>query len=698
MGIHRLRRAAGQRRATVLLCFALLAGACAADEPDITEGPAAVGEAPDSEAQAVADTAADEPAPGPPASSIPDTPAVHSATPGLRIHLESRRCPAELGSELRRRADCQIAHLPANRTTPGNRGSVQITVALIEAEKDSGKSPVVYIDGGPGAPTIEMLADSWSNLPFADIGATRDVVIFDARGVGLSTPSIHCAAFERILRRAASLDHQGVVDNLERCIEELDEDGVDPQSFSATAMADDVEDLRRLLGIDSWVLYGVSYGTKVALISADRHPHGVEGLILDSVVSADAAITDEGALAGAIAVLNDRCAADRACRREYGDLEATFARILDLYREEPLPVEGRYATLINDEIVQTVIASSLYDPVSAGRLPHLMARLEERGPGVGSSFSLLLQPDNAVMALAQLVVMCNSDVPLAERTPDSDIPLGYLPGISFPFSDLAPAYCSALGIEALAPGEGGPRVPRVPTLVLGGQLDPITPTRWGRAVATQAPLGRFIEFPNQGHAVTSSSSCAATIVSEFLERPLQPIDTSCIAWSPDLDFNVTTPGRTETASALDRHQITLPTGPGQDDLTIGYSLPDGWFSMGANSDGSQVEAGESPEGLLLLDDPDLPGIIISLVVTTSQPEKPLGTALGVPAFSLEPGPELADADEVVVYRTDQFAGLPLQVIGVRRGEIVFIAAVFSGNSEDIPDSAIAFLESLEVLP
>ena len=100
--------------------------------------------------------------------------------------------------------------------------------------------PVVVLHGGPGGainPTMRRFFDP----------ARWRVALFDQRGCGRSRPN-------------ASLD-----DN------------------TTWALVEDIERLRRHLGIDKWTVFGGSWGSTLALAYAIRHPDRVLGLILRGV-------------------------------------------------------------------------------------------------------------------------------------------------------------------------------------------------------------------------------------------------------------------------------------------------------------------------------------------------------------------------------------------------------------------------------
>src|SRR5439155_3007942 len=105
---------------------------------------------------------------------------------------------------------------------------------------------------------------------------TRDLLVFDQRGTGASGP-LSCAA----LSAPAGAPIPRL---LERCALQI---GPARGDYTTPESVADIEALRRAAGYERLVLYGTSYGTKVALQYAARYPGRVEALLLDSVVPAD---------------------------------------------------------------------------------------------------------------------------------------------------------------------------------------------------------------------------------------------------------------------------------------------------------------------------------------------------------------------------------------------------------------------------
>ncbi len=110
--------------------------------------------------------------------------------------------------------------------------------------------PAVVLHGGPGSgctPALRRLFDP----------AGFRAVLFDQRGCGRSAP--HAS-----------------------------DPSVDLASNTTEHLVGDIEQLRRALGIERWLVFGVSWGSTLALAYAERHPEQVSELVLASVVTTSA--------------------------------------------------------------------------------------------------------------------------------------------------------------------------------------------------------------------------------------------------------------------------------------------------------------------------------------------------------------------------------------------------------------------------
>ena len=180
--------------------------------------------------------------------------------------------------------DCGVLFVPEDRSEP-NSPLIQLPVAVIRSSNPKpAPDPVVYLNGGPGAYSLDNL--SFLPVLFKEVLANRDLIVFDQRGAGYASPSLNCPEADdqfyqdlgKNLTQEEAQQHR--VQAMHACRERLIKQGVNLAAYTSAANAADVDDLRSALGYAKWNLYGVSYGTRLASDCdarfsrrcAERHP------------------------------------------------------------------------------------------------------------------------------------------------------------------------------------------------------------------------------------------------------------------------------------------------------------------------------------------------------------------------------------------------------------------------------------------
>jgi pimeloyl-ACP methyl ester carboxylesterase len=222
--------------------------------------------------------------------------------------------------------------------------SIGLAFAVLKARTLSpAPDPVVYLHGGPGSGTVK---DLWSIVVpiFDQFRARRDLVTFDQRAAGISSDMVAC--FDTLGANIVSLMAPGAVESatpetelFAQCLDEIKAKSGDITAYNTTQNAYDAQALMRALGYGEWNLYGISYGTQLALEVMRSAPEGTRSVVIDSVFPPDVKGYDENIkpLQEAIQATLDQCAADPACAAAYPDLEATLVRVADKLLASPIP-------------------------------------------------------------------------------------------------------------------------------------------------------------------------------------------------------------------------------------------------------------------------------------------------------------------------------------------------------------------------
>ncbi|MBN2345486.1 MAG: alpha/beta fold hydrolase, partial [Candidatus Aminicenantes bacterium] len=324
-------------------------------------------------------------------------------------------------------------------------------------------------------------------------------------------------------------DPRAVAEALAAALRSLEEAGVDLAGYTTKESAADVADLRRLLGIETWNLYGVSYSTKLMLTVLRDHPRGVRAAILDSVLPLEATCDEETPvnIMEALERIFSLWPEDEGLRSHFPDLRERFYRLLAGANRRPLridltdPLGGSSFSLRLDGVgVMNCIYAGLEDTSTIPRLPLIIdavCRGEFRRLAPLAR-TYLASPQGTAWGM-RLAVWCNEELPFA-RLERILAPAGMPP-------ELARFIQPQIPLEALRAWPRGrpdsrenePVRSRVPILIAAGEFDPDTPPKWARRTASFLANSRLVEFAGYSHVPLYRHPEAARIMREFLADP-----------------------------------------------------------------------------------------------------------------------------------------------------------------------------------
>ena len=206
---------------------------------------------------------------------------------------------------------------------------VRLAVEVFRARERSGAPPLVLLHGGPGGPGgIRSYSEGIARSPYP---RSRDVVVYDQRGAGLSEPRL-CPAYDRTAdsvyaRRESAETNAALREARRACIIELAAKGIDRLAYNTAASAADFVDLRRALGYASWDVRATSYGARLAqeLMVRDVHRRSMPSCsrvrsARSVPASAEQPLSTQRALERVFAA----CAKQPPCRDAFPQVERDF--------------------------------------------------------------------------------------------------------------------------------------------------------------------------------------------------------------------------------------------------------------------------------------------------------------------------------------------------------------------------------------
>ena len=435
--------------------------------------------------------------------------------------------------------------VPEDRGNPQNGRTVRIAVADFKSDNPQPEpDATIYLEGGPGGRTLEDSND-YVNGIFAPFLTKRDLILFDQRGTGYSTPSLACPESTEQAWTDVSKDlsiheqEDRSTQSLEACHDRLVKQGIDLSAYNSAENAADVSDLRIALGYKSWNLYGISYGTRLALTVIRDHTEGIRSVILDSNIppQLDANLVLPQSADRVFKTFFDGCAKSATCNTAYPKLETIFYDTVDQLDAHPVEYHvtrdsnnTRYTMLFKGDDLISELFSAFYDSTIIGDLP--AAIYAARDGDYRTFVDLKLQDLDELDLINEGLyysVDCAEDVsfesPEALQNADKNYPRQE--GV-FGISDLV-AKCKARNVNAAPEIEKQPVTSELPVLVTEGEYDPITPPFFGVETAKTLKNSFYFEFPGMGHGATIGDECPIQIALAFLDNPTKRPDGACIA-------------------------------------------------------------------------------------------------------------------------------------------------------------------------
>ena len=538
---------------------ALLLAACNSEDPTPTPEPTAVSDTTENEEATTEPThtptavpPTNTPEPEPTATEAP------TATPEPAYEVLYETAPCKFAIPGPRDVECGFLTVPENRDDVANGRTVRLHVAIFPSDSPNpAPDPIIYLEGGPGGDALEAVPLIFEQR-FAPFLADHNFIMFDQRGTGYSEPSLACP--ELIDLTLETLDDDLSVEegqarfleSLNACHERLLAEGVDLTAYNSAESAADVADLRQALGYEEWNLYGISYGTRLAQTIVRDYPGGIRSVILDSTYPLAANLQTETAANAerAFDVFFAGCASDAACNAAYPELAQVFADLVAQLDENPVLVEvynlgdrQYYDALVNGDLMVSLLFQALYSVELTSVMPKLIydvrdGRLNDLPPLLAN---MLIQQE-FYSAGMQLSVQCNEEISFSapgERQAVVNYPyLNDLFEVSAITGDFGFAVCDLWQAGMADALENEPVSSDLPTLILAGEYDPITPPRWGQDVAQGFSNSFYYEFPGIGHGASISGDCPLGITQAFLAAPTSEPNGVCLTAMSGPSFSV----------------------------------------------------------------------------------------------------------------------------------------------------------------
>jgi pimeloyl-ACP methyl ester carboxylesterase len=453
-----------------------------------------------------------------PASAAPDT------LPLRECRLEH---PLKLDSVAARCGLLKVAEDPAN---PAGR-AIDLSVAVVPAlNRRAAAAPLFLLAGGPGQAATDMYV-SYAGA-FARINRNHDIVLVDQRGTGRSSP-IFCSYPDDWQETGGE-----IAQLREATLACLNKFGPRVRNYTSSVAVRDLDQVRLALGYRQIDLYAASYGTRVAELYMRRYPKSTHAVILDGVTYPEQAIGPDTPWDGehALNMILARCRAASDCAAAYPDLERDLKELRrkfgpekisltlsDPLRGEPLVIE------FSRSMLNAALRFLSYNATEAALLPTLIhqAAIGNLAPLAAQTIMMARQIGEQLASGMQNSVICSEDVP-------------FFSAASIDRAGIAATYQGTDQLDALAEiCKLWPRGPvdsdlhsalqsDVPTLLLSGEADPVTPPGDAERLAKNLQRHRHLILNGEGHG-QMATGCVPKLMADFLDSAdPQALDASCL--------------------------------------------------------------------------------------------------------------------------------------------------------------------------
>jgi pimeloyl-ACP methyl ester carboxylesterase len=417
--------------------------------------------------------------------------------------------------------------VPENRANPKSR-KIKLSFVRFASTNPNKGAPIIYLAGGPGGSGVGTARGPRFPI-FMALREVADVIAFDQRGTGWSNDIPVCQTDKQ-----HPLDRPLIRENVvallreaaEHCAKFWRDGGIDISGYNTEESAADVEDLRKALGASQIKLWGISYGSHLALAVLKRYSAHIERVVLAGLEGLDEtvklpALTDEF-----FARVQSVIDADPKAAAAYPDLAGLMRRVHAKLDKEPVTVtvkdkDGRDVKLVIGKFdVQLLTATTISDPSAIARVPAMYAKMDAgsfdqvgavlyqfiRGSGI--RFSGMTE----AMDIASGISVQRAR--LVERQARTSL---LADALNYPMPHM-----TAMMVPDLGEGFRSPVKTDVPTLFISGTLDGRTYPQSSAQIAAGFKNATRVVVENGGHNIFEAAPEIGAMVLAFMKGQATP--------------------------------------------------------------------------------------------------------------------------------------------------------------------------------
>jgi pimeloyl-ACP methyl ester carboxylesterase len=441
---------------------------------------------------------------------------------------------------------CGYATVPEQHARPDGPTLRLPVVIFPSAAANPAPDPLVLNAGGPGESNIASFVEAIAGEIGRPILARRDVVVIEIRGTRYAEPNLLCpeasdfqlVAHNKNLSDAESTKLQ--LEAIQTCHDRLVNDGVNLSAYNSLESASDIALVTSALGYEQINLYGNSAGTLLAQHFMRDYPDRLRSVIIGSVLPL--AMPDISFMpttaSETLHLLLMRCREDKNCATAFPDLETELLRTFDHLNTNPVtitlqnPASGEtYDFLLTGDRLAQWLFATMYDTNLPGQLPFVLHQIIARDYSSIENMPGFFLPDSSFSLGFQYSIFCSEDAAynLEDIADDGPYPsFQHAVAANWFGVKTLPSACQIWDVPALDNYVDEPVRTTVPTLLLSGEFDHVTPPYFADMVAENLENAYAYTFPGIAHSPIDAGTCPVSIVLDFLNDPTTAPAATCV--------------------------------------------------------------------------------------------------------------------------------------------------------------------------
>ncbi len=444
------------------------------------------------------------------------------------------------------KVSCYLIPVLKNTSNPSN-GKIYLATVVTPSLKKSNEKPLLYLHGGPGIATVENVPRYLKSKTWKLLREKRSIIFFDYRGTGFSEPAL-CPDMKDSLSKFSKINSSATarqsykISLYKKCRNQLLTDGIDVSSFNTAQLADDAEAIQKALQINSWNVYGVSYGTTVALNLLRNHSKHINSIILDSPFPPNAPWLDfVRPFDTCFKVLEKNISDNPVAFSHFPSIRTDFKNAVTRLNKKPAKIKNK-GDANESNYYGIDFAWSIWNAMLNPKfIPFVPLAIHEVAIGNDSILSKWIEAFSDPNSFGKFSEPQSNAIACYESRPrtadDTNASLISKYPDFYPFLvENGGELCDAWQPESGSPEIFKPVVSNVPVLILSGEYDPVCPPLFGEITAKTLSKSTLLIIPSASHAAIHADDCLRKIADEFLSNPTLKPESGCVSNRSKIDF------------------------------------------------------------------------------------------------------------------------------------------------------------------